>query len=153
MEEKDLNLYRSLNKNRVKYLLVGGVAAILYGSPRITKDTDIFIERDPKNAGRLPRALKDIGFRTTYLTIPRKKPENEVSIFKDYIFLDVLTKVKGIDFKSAWKRRKIKYLRGVRVPLICMEDLILSKKAVGRSIDREDIKIFRKIKKIRANAT
>lgn len=78
MEEKDLNLYRSLNKNRVKYLLVGGVAAILYGSPRITKDTGIFIERDPKNAGRLPKALKDIGFRTTYLTIPRKKPIREI---------------------------------------------------------------------------
>jgi len=153
MEERDLNLYRSLNKNRVKYLLIGGVAAILYGSPRITKDTDIFIERDLKNAERLLKALKDTGFGTVCLATPKKITENEVGIFKDYILLDVLTKVKGIDFKSAWKRCKMKCIRGVRVPLICMENLILSKKAIGRSIDREDIEILRKIEKIRANVT
>ena len=44
MDKSHLELYKSLNRHKVKYLLVGGMAAVLYGSPRLTKDVDIFIE-------------------------------------------------------------------------------------------------------------
>ena len=72
MEGIDLNIYKSLNKHRVKYILIGGIACILYGSPRLTKDTDIFIEGTLKNSTRLWGALKAINFGTIHLTTPEK---------------------------------------------------------------------------------
>ncbi len=42
-----------LNKNRVKYLIVGGYAVALHGHPRYTKDLDIWIYVDTDNADRL----------------------------------------------------------------------------------------------------
>jgi hypothetical protein len=75
--------------------------------------------------------------------------KNEVNIFKDYLLLDVLTKLKGIDFKDAWKRRKIKKIRGVRIPLIDIDDLIFSKRMSARSIDLQDVEILRRIKRIK----
>ena len=149
MERMDLNLYRSLNRNRVRYLLIGGMAAVLYGSPRVTKDTDIFIGADIENIERLLKALREIKFGTAHLTTPQKIIKNEVNIFKDYIRLDVLTKIKGIGFEDAWKGRKVREIKGVRIFLIDIDDLIISKQAAGRSLDLQDVKILRKIKRIR----
>lgn len=149
MERRDLNLYRSLNRNHVRYLLIGGMAAVLYGSPRVTKDTDIFIKADIENTERLLKALREINFGTAHLTTPQKIIKNEVNIFKDYIRLDVLTKIKGIKFEDTWQRRKAKRIKGVRIFLIDIDDLIISKQAAGRSLDLQDVKILRKIKQIR----
>ena len=149
MEEADLNVYRSLNKHKVKYILIGGMAAILYGSPRITKDTDILIEPTLDNCQRLWEALKAANFGTADLTTAKKILKNEINIFKDYVRLDVLIKSKGLRFEEAWKNRVIKRIKGVVLPTISLSDLILSKKAVGRGIDIEDIKILKKIKRLK----
>jgi len=147
MEEAHLNLYRSLNKNRVKYLLIGGMAAVLYGSPRLTKDIDILIEPTLENASRLLKALKEIGFVTVELTNADKMVKNEITIFKDYIRLDVLTKIKGIDFLKAWNNKVIKRIEGTKLYLMNLDDLIVSKKSVARELDLEDVVILKKIKK------
>ncbi len=149
MEEADLNIYRSLNRHKVRYVLIGGMAAILYGSPRITKDTDILIEATIENCQKLLTALKAVNFDTANLTTAKKILKNEVNILKDYVRLDVLTKIKGVGFEEAWKRRAIKRIEGVRIPIISISDLILSKKAAARDIDMQDVKILKKIKQLR----
>jgi len=78
MEEINIDVYRSLNRFRVKYILIGGLACILYGSPRITKDVDIFIDATLENCKRLLEALKAVNFGTAHLTNPKKILENEV---------------------------------------------------------------------------
>jgi hypothetical protein len=55
-------LFARLEKNRVKYVIIGGVAAILHGVPRMTGDIDIFIEPGPENARRMLNALGDLGW-------------------------------------------------------------------------------------------
>ena len=40
------DVFRCLEENEVKYLVIGGIAAILYGVPRATFDLDILIEGD-----------------------------------------------------------------------------------------------------------
>ena len=72
-----LRLYKSLNKNRVKYLIIGGIACIIYGVPRTTLDIDIFIEPSLKNAEKLLKALRNAGFGTARLTTPQKIIKNE----------------------------------------------------------------------------
>jgi CBS domain-containing protein len=137
-----------LNKKCVKYVLIGGTAAILYGSPRVTKDIDILIEPSAENSNNLLKALKEAGFGTANLTSAKKILNNEVTIFKDYTVLDVFTKLKGSDFKTVWQNKRMKRINHESVPVIDLDELIKVKKAAGRDIDLEDVKILRIIKKL-----
>jgi hypothetical protein len=49
--------FESLNKNDVRYLVVGGYAVAFHGHPRYTKDIDVWIEATPENAARLIQSL------------------------------------------------------------------------------------------------
>ncbi len=146
MIERHLALFRSLKRNKVEYLIIGGIACGIYGSPRATKDLDIVIRATTQNAKRLLAALKEAKFGTAYLTTPDKIIANEITIFGDVIRLDILTKVKGLVFDNAWRKRQVKSLKGVKINVISLDDLISSKKATARLIDKEDIKILKKIK-------
>jgi hypothetical protein len=53
------DVFRSFQRHEVKYVLIGGIAAILHGVPRATFFLDIFIEVTPDNAQRLLNALLD----------------------------------------------------------------------------------------------
>lgn len=144
---KHLALFRSLRKNKVKYLIIGGIACGIYGSPRATKDLDILIEPTIENAKRLLAALKEAEFGTAYLTTPEKIVANEINIFEDVIRLDVLTKAKGLVFGAVWQRRQKKFLKRVGINVISLDDLISSKTVAARLIDKEDLKILKKIKR------
>lgn len=50
-------LIQALCASEVKFVLVGGVAATLHGSARLTQDVDIVYARDAENLGRTARAL------------------------------------------------------------------------------------------------
>jgi len=52
-------VFASFQPHEVKYVVIGGIAAILYGVPRATFDLDILIEATPDNAKRLLDALLD----------------------------------------------------------------------------------------------
>lgn len=146
MEPDPLAVYKSFNSHRVKYVLIGGLAAVLYGSPRLTKDIDLFIEPTAENAAKALTALKAARFGTARLTTPGKLLDHEVTIFEDYLRVDLLTAVKGLSFSRAWRHRRIKRVEGVRIPVVSMADLIRSKKAAGRPVDLEDVKILRRIR-------
>lgn len=145
MEPNPLAVYKSFNSRRVKYVLIGGLAAVLYGSPRLTKDIDLFIEPTLGNAAKALAALKAIRFGTARLTTPEKILAHEVTILEDYFRVDLLTAVKGLSFSRAWRHRKIKRIEGIRIPVVSVEDLIRSKKAAGRSVDLEDVKVLQHI--------
>lgn len=51
-------VFRSLSIHEVRYLVVGGVAAIVHGVPRTTFDLDLLVEADEENARRLLEALR-----------------------------------------------------------------------------------------------
>lgn len=142
---RHLQLFKSLSSHGVEYLLIGGVAVIAYGFPRTTKDIDIYINPTVENAKRCLEALEEYGFGTVALTTAEKLAATEVTIFKDFIRLDVLTRVKGIEFDTAWRRKVLFEVDQVRIPALSKEDLISSKQAAGRSGDLEDIKILQMI--------
>ena len=142
-----LRLYRSLNNNKVKYLVIGGIAAIVYGVPRTTLDIDIFIEPSLENAKRLLNALKESRFGTANLTTPNKIIGNEINVFEDYLRLDVFTKPKALTFDKSWKNKKVKRIENINVNFASIEDIMKSKKASKRTLDKEDLKILRQILK------
>lgn len=148
MTDPHLKLLKSLNDQGVEYLLVGGMLAIAYGVPRVTKDIDLFIRKTRENAEKILKVLSDLGFGTTALTSVEELINTEVTIFKDYLRLDVLTKIKGLEFEEAYQRKKVIQLGSIPVYVLSLEDLITSKKAAGRAGDLEDVTHLEKIKKM-----
>ena len=143
-----LRIYESLRRNKVKYLVIGGIAAISYGVPRNTLDLDIWVEPAKQNVSRLLDVLKEVRFGTVYLTSVEEILKNEITVFEDYLRIDVLTAVKGLpDFKTVWKRRVVKKIDGVRINYLSLSDLIKSKSATKRPIDKEDVKALYQIAK------
>ena len=47
---------RPLNRLRIPYLVTGGVASVVYGEPRLTRDIDLVIELRPRDARRFAAA-------------------------------------------------------------------------------------------------
>ncbi|MBI2911997.1 MAG: hypothetical protein HYY05_07625 [Chloroflexi bacterium] len=51
-------LLRLLHDNGVEFIIIGGTAAIIHGSSRLTQDLDVVYRRDSENIARLVAALK-----------------------------------------------------------------------------------------------
>lgn len=149
MIDRHLHLFECLNKNGVEYLLIGGTLAITYGVPRVTKDLDIFVNPALKNAEALLKALKVFGMGTADLTNAQDICSTEVTIFKDFVRLDVLTKVKGLNFSEAWRGKVYVSVKNIDIPALSLDDLMKSKRASGRPEDLEDIKILEMAKKMK----
>jgi len=49
-----------LNKHKVEYIVVGGVAAVIHGAPMTTFDLDTLVKVESANAGRLANALSEL---------------------------------------------------------------------------------------------
>ena len=136
------DVFKSFQQHDVKYVVIGGIAAILYGVPRATFDLDILIEATPENTQRLLDALLDAGLGTAALTNVQDVLANEITIFRDCVRLDVQTSTPGIKFPDAWRRRKIMSYHGQEFSILSKDDLISSKRAAGRDVDLEDVRLL-----------
>ena len=135
-------VFESFQKHEVKYVVIGGIAAVLYGVPRATFNLDILIEATPENACRLLDALLEAGMGTATLTNANEILSNEITIFKDRVRIDVQTSTPGLSFQEAWKRRKSMEYQGQVFYVVSSEDLITSKRAAGREVDLEDVRLL-----------
>lgn len=129
-----------LNKNRVKYLVVGGYAVALHGHPRYTKDLDIWIYVNTDNADRLIITLNEFGFTSLDLN------SNDFLTYGNVVQLgappnriDLLTSVDGVEFDSCYESKFEVEIEGIRVNFINLEDLKKNKKASGRHQDLADL--------------
>lgn len=136
------NVFESFRSHDVKYLVIGGIAAVLHGVPRATFDLDILIEAVPENAAQLLTALEQAGFATATMVSADELLAREITIFRDRVRIDVQTRTPGIDFASAWQRRRPMTFQGVTLLVLSKEDLIASKRAAGRPRDLEDLKVL-----------
>ncbi|KPK99393.1 MAG: hypothetical protein AMJ91_07950 [candidate division Zixibacteria bacterium SM23_73_3] len=56
-------IFRALQKQKVKYVLVGGIAVNLLGAMRSTADLDILVEMSDDNLKKIVEILKSQGYR------------------------------------------------------------------------------------------
>jgi hypothetical protein len=52
---------RALVEHEVRFIVIGGMAAVTWGSPSMTSDLDICCEQEPDNLARLTLALRELG--------------------------------------------------------------------------------------------
>ena len=137
-----------LNKNKIKYLLVGGWAVGIYGHPRATKDIDFLFSNDEKNLKRIKKALDEFGSPPVDL---EKFKENGyvIRIGSSPIQIDMINSADGIDINDCFKRKKILDIDGVKINVIAIDDLITNKKTSARNVDIADVDKLEKQKKIK----
>ncbi len=147
--EKDYeDLLRLFNKHKVKYCIVGAFAVAFHAVPRYTKDMDIFVEATPHNAKKIVGALREFGFSSLKLTEGDfSKPGKTVQLGYEPVRLDLLTKIDGCTFDQVWKNKKAGRYGKEKVYFPSFRDLVVNKKASGRSQDQLDVGTLKKLKR------
>lgn len=162
MYEEFKDLIALLNKHKAKYLVIGGYAVGVHAQPRVTKDLDLLILPEPKNATAVFKALQEFGAPLRTKTDPQdtdrftaRRPltakdfEDENSWFMMGIpprAVDVLAKIPGVVFNAAWKNRVTAVIdepTGLTAEFISREDLVAAKLASGRPQDLADVDAIR----------
>jgi len=129
-----------LNKNEVRYLVVGGYAFAVHAFPRFTNDLDIWIDADEQNAEKILKTLKEFGFQELEVTIgDLTTPDKIVQIGYPPLRIDILTSIDGVEFTDAWKHKMSAEYGNQTMHLINRDHLIQNKKASGREKDRRDL--------------
>ncbi len=154
-----LELFDLLNRSKVKYLVVGGVALVLHGVVRFTADIDMMLDLSKDNLTKFFGVLKQLKF-IPKLPIKmedladeslRKKwaKEKNMIVFSfvkdDYKIIDVFVE-NPIDFEEAYSRKQAKKAGNTVVDVISFDDLIGLKKLSAREQDLIDIKMLEELR-------
>ena len=157
-------ILREFQKQKVKYVLVGGIALNLLGGYRNTLDMDILVKMSENNLKKVIKILKNRGYRVKQPVDPmmladkkiredwiKKKHMKAFNFYKSeksYEEVDIIID-SAVDFGTAYKNsKKIKAGRLV-LPVISPDDFIKMKKKAGRKKDLLDIKEIKMLKKIK----
>ena len=141
-------LLTRLAEHRVHFIVLGGVAAQLHGSAVATDDLDIVYERSVENLGRLAAALKSV--KPTLRGAPGSIPfsadprtlahTSVLSLDTQLGPLDLRQRVAGIgEFASALAASSAIAVAGQSLRTLTLDALIASKRATGRSRDRDQV--------------
>ncbi len=133
------DVFRSFADRDVRYVVIGGIAAVMHGVPRATFDVDLLIDPTLENAERLLAALEQAQVGTASLITPQQMLANEITVFSDRVRIDVQTSTPGLTFDQAWRNRVTMSFEDQSFFVASKQDLIASKRAAGRAIDLEDI--------------
>ena len=127
-----------MQKNRVRALLMGGQACVLYGAAEFSRDIDLAIVAGPANLSRLRAALSEL--RAEVIAVPpfelkylRKGHAIHFRCFAPDVSglrVHVMTKMRGVDaFPKLWARRvTIRAEDGTSYQLMSLPDLTKAKK-------------------------
>lgn len=156
-----LAIFKRLNEEKVKYIVVGGIAVNLYGIPRMTYDIDLLLEMDDKNIKRFLQLLKAWGFkpkipvdimdfakkdkRQEWIKNKNMRAFNLVNPSWAISEIDVVID-SPVDYNKG--KRSVNYitLQGVSIPVLSIDELIKMKKRTDRQQDKADIRYLKKLK-------
>jgi hypothetical protein len=140
-------VFEALEREGVRYVVIGGVGAVLHGSPMITSDTDICPARDPDNLQRLARALESLGARIRTDSVPEGRPfACDAAFFEQVDLVNLVTRYGPIDVAFepagtggfpdlATRARRFELSAGLAPSVASLEDIIRSKEAANRPKD------------------
>jgi hypothetical protein len=155
-------IFQALNKAKIRYLVVGGVAANLHGVERATADLDLIVHLAESNLLKFAKTMTKIGYRPkapvkaedfakkelrqqwireknmiVFSFINPKEPLEMIDIFVKH----------PLPFESTYKRRQRKKAFGIFIPVMHIKDLIKLKQDAGRPKDLYDIGFLERIAK------
>lgn len=133
-----LKVLSTFKKFKVKALLIGGQACIIYGAAEFSRDSDFVVLCNHENLERLKKALAALKAETIYV------PPLEINYLEQghachfrckakevqNLRIDVMSTLRGCEsFEKLWERRKKVKLGGRgSIDIIGLRDLVQSKK-------------------------
>ncbi len=156
-------ILRAFLKQKVRYVLVGGLAVNLLGAMRSTADMDILVEMSEENLKQVVRILQKQGYRVKQPVDPldianktirdtwiRNKHMKAFNFYKDNEFKEVDIIIDSpVSFQKARKSIVWMKIDDLRLPVISIDNLIIMKQKAGRSVDKLDVEELKKIKKLK----
>ena len=128
----------SIREHRVRALLMGGQACVLYGAAEFSRDTDLVILADAANLARLRRALAEL--QAEVIAVPpfqlrhlrRGHAVHFRCLHPDLMRMrvDVMSRLRGVgSFATLWGRRTTVSLPdGFSFDVLSLQDLVRAKK-------------------------
>ena len=143
MIEKLLHkIARSLDEKNIPYMIIGGQAVLLYGSPRLTRDIDITLGVDTDKFLLINEICGELGlnilpenpedFVKETKVLPADEPESRMRI--DFIFSFSPYET------QAMQRTQNQIINDYPIKFASCEDVIIHKMIAARAIDLEDVK-------------
>ena len=149
-------LFACLDRHGVRYVLIGGLAAVLHGSPLPTLDADICPSRTLDNLGRLATALDEIDARIRTSDAPEgiRFPRDAVFLARVDL-LNLVTRLGDVDlsftpsgttgFDDLSRHAVAMHIRGATIAVASLEDVIRSKEAANRPKDQRSLPMLRQL--------
>ena len=156
-------ILREFQKEKVRYVIVGGIAVNLLGSLRSTADMDIVVKMSNDNLRKVVSILKRKGYHVKQpvdpMGIANEKIRHEwihnkhmkaFNFYKEDELKEVDIIIESpVSYEEAKKGAlKIK-IEDTILPVISIDNLIKMKRNTGRSVDKFDIGELKKIKKLK----
>ena len=152
-------IFKALNENDVKYLVIGGAAVNLHGYVRVTHDLDLFIALDESNIKKFANTMKTLNFkprvpveieelgdskkREQWIKEKNMKVFSLVDIDTDDI-IDIMI-MDYLQFNESYKEKKVVQIKDIEIPLASIKDIIKLKEIAGRAKDIIDLKVLLEI--------
>jgi hypothetical protein len=138
-----LSLCAALNRERVRYVLIGGFAVILHGFVRGTKDVDLLVDPAESNVQALKRALAELPDNAVALIADDEIGKYQVVRIADEIVVDLMATACGVDYAAALAGGVDRLtIQGVEIPVAGKELLIRMKDTI-RPSDAADVQFLR----------
>lgn len=137
LSETELRLLGSLQRHKIRFMVVGLSAAALQGAPVVTEDVDLWFDdlSDPK----LMRALVKVG--AAYIPPFGYNPPMLGGAGSQPF--DVVVRMDGLGkFSDEWKRALEIKVGGLRLKVLPLERILASKQAANRPKDRRVIPVL-----------
>lgn len=151
-------IFRELNKAKIKYLVVGGVAVNLYGYVRMTGDLDLLILLNKENISKMDTLMKKMKYSerlpVSVLSLGDEKQVKKWLKEKNmmaYTFnpppnqllqIDIIIE-ESLKFAAFDKNKTIKRMGRVNIPVVGIQDIITMKKRAKRTKDLVDIEVLK----------
>lgn len=147
-----VRIFEALQRHRVEYLTIGGVAVNAHGHVRNTRDVDILIEWNAENMKRLAAALTDLdaklfGVDADLMDVDPRDPDDLLNGRN----FTLRTAAGGLDlfdpdeipggrpYDEMRPRAVEAVVEGVSIRAVGFDDLIRLKREAGRDRDLEDV--------------
>jgi hypothetical protein len=143
-------VWETLNEAGVRYVVVGGVAALLHGNNRATADIDIVVDLQPDEARKAVEKLLGIGLRSRLPVDPlrfadpaerrRWRDEKHIQVFSMYdpahpsVVVDLFVEP-PMDFDALYRQSIVVRLPSSAVRICSVQHLIEMKEKCGRPQD------------------
>ncbi len=131
-----------LDQEEIPYMIIGGQAVLLYGTPRYTRDIDITLGIDVDKYPLVAKVCKKCGFKI--LSDQPEKFAHETNVVpaedvKSHIRLDFIFSFTPYERQAVARTRTVR-MAGYPVRFAACEDVIIHKLFAGRAVDQEDVR-------------